>query len=154
MNPAAAVLAAVLVFAFLQTAAGYWVLWQVQKKAHVRIEGRFIPSFLWPSFRLEHAKVIYQDRFEADGRLKVRYNLLPFSPDLLHVWIDGSGMDLRLLGKWAEVRSVEKEARLDRFKAELELMRRGVVLHAADIQSTVFQFQLKKSENHKGQLLG
>ncbi len=151
--------AAAAVFIFMwgavQAAAGFWVFEKVKKRAKVKIEGQYFPDLFLPSFRVEGARLVYMDRFEASaGRLKFRYNLVPLSPDLLHVWVEGDGgMKVRLLGKWAEVKGVEQEAPLERFKAELQLIPKGILLHAADIQSPVFQFQLKKSENFKGQLL-
>ncbi len=152
-----AAVAAVLVWGIFQTVSGLWILSEVQKRAKVKIEGQYRPDFLMPSFRMRNVKLVYEDRFEATaGLLKIRYNLIPLSPDLLHIWIHGEqDMKVRLLGKWASsVKEAEQEAPLERFETELQLVKRGILLHAADIQSPVFQFQLKKSDHFKGQPLG
>lgn len=156
LRAASLAVALAVVWGAIQTASGLWVLSEVRKRAKIGIEGKYSPDLFRPSFRLKDAKVVYEDKIEARAvTLKVRYNLVPLSPELLHVWIEGMPeMKIRLLGKWAEVREVEDEAPLERFKVELQLVRKGILLHAADIQSPVFQFQLKKSANFKGQPLG
>ena len=146
---------AVLTFLILlQAAGGYWVQFQVEKKLHLKIEGAHRPDFSASSFRIENLKMNYQDYFEVtSGDLKIRYNLLPMTSDLLHVWIRGADLKGKLKGKLASVPDADKEITFDRFEVEVKLVPRGVMLIAADIHSSVFKFKIQKTDDQKGQLL-
>lgn len=137
-----------------EAVGGYWVRHQVEKKLHLKIGGDHRPDFSAPSFRIENLKMIYQDYFEVtSGNLKIRYNLLPLTPDLLHVWIKGEDLKGRLRGKLSGVPDADKDIIFDRFEVEIKLVPRGVMLIAADIHSSVFKFKIQKSDDQKGQIL-
>lgn len=147
-------LAAITVFIFFQAVAGYWVQFQVEKKLNLKIGGDHRPDFARPSFRVENLKMTYREYFEVlSGNLKVRYNILPLTPDLLHVWIDGHELTGRLKGKLAAMPGASETVTFDRFKVEIKLAPQGIRLIAADIHSSVFEFKIQKSKNPKGQLL-
>ncbi len=148
---------ALAVFTFLillQAAGGYWVQFQVEKKLLLKIEGEHRPDFAASSFRIENLRMAYQDYFEVtSGNLKVTFNLLPLTPDLLHVWIRGNELKGKLKDKLASVPDADKEITFDRFEVEIKLVPRGVMLVAADIHSSIFQFKIQKTDDEKGQLL-
>lgn len=147
-------LAAFTLWVLFQTGSGYWVKFQIEKKLNLSVGGDHRPDFSRPSFRIENLKMSYQEYFEVlSGDLKIRYNLLPLTPDLLHVWIHGENLKGRVKGKLAQIPGGDEEIKFDRFEVEIKLTPQGVMLIAADIHSSVFQFKIQKSENQKGQLL-
>lgn len=147
-------LAAFTFWVLFQFGSGYWVQAQIEKKLNLSIQGDHRPDFLHSSFRIENLRMSYQQYFEVlSGNLKIRYNLLPLTPDLLHVWIVGDSLKGKVKGKLAQIPGGDEEIKFDRFEVEIKLAPQGVMLIAADIQSSVFQFKIQKSENQKGKLL-
>lgn len=137
-----------------QFVSGYWVQAKIEKKLNLNIQGDHRADFLRPSFRIENLRMSYQNYFEVvSGNLKVRYNLLPLTPDLLHVWIKGDELKGRVKGKLAQIPGADEDIKFDRFEIEIKIAPQGIMLIAADIQSSVFQFKIQKSENQKGKLL-
>ena len=148
------VLAACVLWVSFQAVSGYWVQSQVEHKLKFKIRGEHCLDFASPSFRIQNLAMSYQDYFEVlSGDLKIRYNLLPLTPDLLHVWIHGENLKGKLKGKLAAMPDGNKEVTFDRFEVELKLVPRGVLLVAADIHSSVFEFKIQKSNDLKGRIL-
>ena len=144
-----------LIFIFLiflfQTATAFWVKNQIQNQMHTEIRAKCIPFFILPSLYLRDLRFKWHDKIEfLSGDLKVDYSLIPFLEPRLRLKLKGKNLAVRLLGEWARMEGVQS-VNLEHLDADLEF--RGGVLaevHSIDARSPSFQFQIKKSEKHKG----
>lgn len=140
----------VLFLAGLPVLGSWSVYKRLESRLDLKIQGRFSPRIFASAFDLNNAQFEWNGKvlFEK-GDLKVEYN--PFSfflPQGLRVRLTGKNLQVRLLGDWAKMQGVEK-ADLQKFEADFSLGRKGLnEIYCVEVQSQVFQFQLKKSEDN------
>lgn len=94
----------IILVIFLNAGIGFWALKKIEKKAGTPIRGVFLPHLLAPAFTIQNPSLTWQDRFQLlSGHLHVQYDPLSLLPGReLRIQVRGTGLKVRLLGKWSE----------------------------------------------------
>lgn len=120
----------------------------IQRRLDLKVEGIFVPIPFFPAFYLRDARFHWKDRVELlSGDLKVDYDPASFvAGRILRVRLSGNHLEIRLLGRWAELEDTE-HAQVDQFHAGLGFGPQGLEeIDSVRLQSPTFQFQIRKTE--------
>ncbi len=139
----AAALAGILL---VQAGLGLLVKAEVERRAGVRLEGRYVPVPLRWAFYLKNVRVDAGSKFKVSaGDLEVRYSLLPFGPERFRVRLKGMGLKIQLLDKWAKIQGTNGEVPVTRFDADLRWAGKHMTLESIHLDSPSFQFNIQPS---------
>ena len=123
----------------------FWVYKDIQKRLEIKVDGRYIPSLLTPSFRVENGTFNWEDKVRlVDGSIKVRFDLTPlFTKKGIRIIAESPGAKIKFLGNWALQEGIE-DATVDTLYADVLLGRRGLAgINTIEANSPSFQFSLK-----------
>ena len=147
------VLVVCLVLSAMSLGLNFWVYHELQSRLKIRMEGKYIPAILLPSFEVQHGSFSWEDRVRlVDGDFKVTFDPLTLvSQRGIRIILKSHASKIKFLGSWALQQGVE-DATVDYLVADIILGRRGLAgINEVEVRSQSFQFSLKNADKRTTQ---